>query len=391
MGQAKNYLIECEHNGYFPKDTYVCAECVVDSFLVRIVNENLCSNKCDYCESESNIEIAADFDTVVEHINQSIRNYYSPAQDIDLPYTEGEYILEGNTIDGVLYDFDPGWLTSFREDICNSIIGDNWVSAPQGAWYKAPRDTSLLYDWRSFQDLVMHKTRYLFLSEPFDEDECETEDSIPLCFMLDEIGKIVDRLGLIKSVPSGKDFYRVRKTSDGHIHKSFDDIGVPPAKIVGSGRMNPAGIPYLYLAFDSETAIDETINEEKIEFCLAHFKLKEDIYVLDFSTSIQEPSIFDKDKYNRLCEYKFIRGFIDNITKPIEKDGKEHIDYVPTQIISEYFRYRFRGKMISKIDGIIYPSSKSMHGRNLALFVSKNDDARKILSLQSVKYSSHLG
>jgi hypothetical protein len=391
MGQAKNYLIECEDNGYFPKDSYVCAECVVDSFLASIVNENLCSDKCDYCQSESDIEIAADFDTVVEHINQSIRNYYSPAQDIALPYTEGQYILEDDNLDEVLYDFDPGWPSNFRDDICNSIIGDNWVSAPQGEWYKAPRDSSLSYDWKSFQNLVMYKNRYLFLSEPFDEDECETEDSIPLCFMLDEIGKIVDRLGLIKSISNEQDFYRVRKTSNGHIYNSFDEIGIPPAKNVGSGRMNPAGIPYLYLAFDSETAIAETINERENEFCLAHLKLKENTCVLDFSTSIQKPSIFDNDKYNRLCEYKFIKGFIDDITKPIEKDGKEHIDYVPTQIISEYFRYRFRGKKNSKIDGIIYPSSKNMHGRNLALFVSKNDDARKILSLQSVKHSSHLG
>jgi HEPN/RES N-terminal domain 1 len=177
MGQYKNYLIECEANGYYPKESYICAECVVDDFLAEIVNKNLCSNKCNYCQSELGVKIAAEFNTIVECITHSIRNYYSPAQNIDLPRAEGEYILDDYDINEVLADFDPGWPTQFRDDICESIIGDNWVKAPQYKWYAVHRDASLSYDWQNFKNQVMYKIRYLFLSEPHDEDDFESEDS----------------------------------------------------------------------------------------------------------------------------------------------------------------------------------------------------------------------
>lgn len=34
-------------------DTFVCAECVADIALVEVVNNNLESNRCNYCGNES--------------------------------------------------------------------------------------------------------------------------------------------------------------------------------------------------------------------------------------------------------------------------------------------------------------------------------------------------
>ena len=47
----------------------------------------------------------------------------------------------------------------------------------------------------------------------------------------------------------------------------------------------------------------------------------------------------------------------------MELDGREHIDYVPTQVFTEYFRYAFPGR----VDGLMFPSAQGP-GNNVAVF-----------------------
>jgi hypothetical protein len=51
--------------------------------------------------------------------------------------------------------------------------------------------------------------------------------------------------------------------------------------------------------------------------------------------------------------------FMKDFTSPIDKDGREHIDYVPTQVVSEYFRSYMKTSAGTKVDGIIYPSAQN--------------------------------
>jgi hypothetical protein len=60
------------------------------------------------------------------------------------------------------------------------------------------------------------------------------------------------------------------------------------------------------------------------------------------------------------------------LSKSIEKDGREHIEYVPTQIVTEFFRYPFSEDNKISIDGIIYPSSKNIGKKACVLFFDSN-------------------
>ena len=55
-------------------------------------------------------------------------------------------------------------------------------------------------------------------------------------------------------------------------------------------------------------------------------------------------------------------------------DGSEHLDYVPTQIVTEYLRliYRLRERDNPPLNGLIFTSSKT-GGQNFALFVPNAD------------------
>ena len=75
-------------------------------------------------------------------------------------------------------------------------------------------------------------------------------------------------------------------------------------------------------------------------------------------------------------EYKFLKQFHSEITKPITQNAG--IEYVPTQIFTEYIRF-----MNDKhIDGIIYKSSLTGK-KNIVLFYDNNTTA-DILELKNV-------
>jgi len=68
-----------------------------------------------------------------------------------------------------------------------------------------------------------------------------------------------------------------------------------------------------------------------------------------------------------------MRGFEQDATRRVTKDGMEHIEYVPTQIVAEYFRHVFKQPDDTRLDGILYRSSVSHDGVCVALFCTNED------------------
>jgi hypothetical protein len=79
--------------------------------------------------------------------------------------------------------------------------------------------------------------------------------------------------------------------------------------------------------------------------------------VLDLSELPSVPSIFAASREQRGA-LQFLWEFVKSITAPVVHDGREHIDYVPTQILTEYFRERVKGSDGSALNGIVYPSAR---------------------------------
>ena len=148
--------------------------------------------------------------------------------------------------------------------------------------------------------------------------------------------------------------------------------------------MNPAGIPYLYAAFDEETARSETLFNSRRPYAMAEFKTKYTLNVLDLSSLPAQPSPFEPDRYNERHEIGFLHRFQGEISKRVSKDGREHIEYIPTQIVSEFFRHRFLN-VGAALDGIVFPSAKNEQGKNIALFASEHSEVEKVLYLKNIR------
>lgn len=391
---SEKMISDIEGPSLIELDKNVCQDCVTDPALSVLVSKNLNSEKCDYCgDIGESGNIAAPFDVILSRIYDSIRTEYGDAQDVNTPWVDGDWLAPEIYIDEIVSEYDPGWGAKFLQDVCDCLnVNIRWVKHSQDDWVLSDPSDVLMYGWEAFKKQVIEKTRYLFLSEPIDESQDGHPDYIPINQMLDELGNICISEGMVRVVPAGTEFYRVRHASHGVTFSTFSELGVPPIGKASSGRMNPAGIPYLYIAQDAETACREVLTWTNLtDWYVAKYRLKKDIKIIDFLEAPEPPSFFEPDNYNSRHVCCFIRNLAHDFTKPVEKDSKEHVDYVPTQIVSEYFRYRFKDSAGDGVFGLKYPSVRKDGGVNFALFSSCNDELQEVLESVSVEEHSTKG
>lgn len=367
----------------FDLETFVCINCVSDSALQTIVRENLTSNTCTYCNLQSFSKVAAPFELVMSQIYCSICQYYEDAASVSLPY-DGGWTKPEKEINDILEEFDPGWGDKFREDILSSIgYNKYWISHSDYNWSKFSPYQTLKFSWHDFKKQVMHKTRYIFLSEPIDKNDTVSPDHIPVAHFLDNLGELIKKFKLVKKVDAGLTIYRARALDKNENCRSLKDISVPPKEKTKSGRMNPAGIPYFYIACEASTAKKEANTEEHNNYCLGKMKTKQAVILLNLCDLPIIPSIFEPDKYDERNYINFLYNFKKDISRPISHDEQEHINYVPTQIISEYFRHKFLYNK-QKIDGIMFNSAVNKKGINITFFVSEHKEVEELVDLYNL-------
>ena len=202
--------------------------------------------------------------------------------------------------------------------------------------------------------------------------------------MLAAIGEtVVDELAelnFITEIPADTDLFRIRIGAE-PFHTGAE-IGTPPAQFaMQSNRMSPAGIPMFYGAFYVETARLETFDPEHHAgqiLSIGTFRATRALRVLDLADLPDIPSVFEEDGHHRIHPLRFLHAFAHDIVKPIARDGREHIEYVPTQIVTEYFRRvfrdaedraRFSGNRVERLKVWIFTLSAILAGIAGALYV----------------------
>jgi RES domain-containing protein len=141
--------------------------------------------------------------------------------------------------------------------------------------------------------------------------------------------------------------------------------------------MNPAGIPYLYMAMDEPTALAETVSGPPVTAVVARFKAARALKVIDLTRLPPLPSVFDASKRKELEGLLFLRSFVESICQPVSKDASEQVDYVPSQVVSEYFAQVFRAsERGDTVAGVVYPSAVRPRGRNVVLFPTERGHRR---------------
>lgn len=369
MGQVKREMekwadLSCQPIG----DKHICPDCVGDYALKEFIQRNAQTSDCDYCGEIYAEDRCAEADTVIEHVAGSISyEFEDPVHSVGYCSAEGGYLLPTMDSAELLSQFDLG---EFTEDAENSLDG-LWVEKdPYGdrPW------EYLLSSWGSFSHHVKHSQRFFFHRAP--SSTAPYLDDTPNSSILDQVAEVAAESGMIKKISAGSVFYRARQHEASDTPSTASELGTPPAEFaVSSNRMSPAGIPMFYAAMDQTTARAETESSSptKRKMTIGAFAPSVELTILDLAKVPGVPSLFDEDRRHLRAGLKFIRGFADDLALPITRDGREHIDYVPTQLVSEYFRTVFKLSNGQHLDGLSYRSAKNPGGVCLCLFFDHED------------------
>jgi hypothetical protein len=354
MGHAKDREIEEMDQGWSYSDRTICARCLSDPYLRALVKETASQPDCSFCERSGSKPIAIPFNELMAVISDTIRQYYGHVDNEAIAYDSetGDYV-------GVTYDtydlvHDEIPTPSERDDVLDEIIdslGHNLWCDKEPYAITGPDLYNL--SWGSFCNTVKHQTRFFFGSGEVDRDS----EIIPVPLVLGELSGIIRNAGLITPLPAGTTFVRLRAQKTGETCNSWRSLGSPPPERATSNRMSAAGISMFYASFDVGTARAETTAsldmKESVRLTAGTWTNTRTLRVLDLSRLPEKPNFYARQRWD-LDQLIFLEEFVSNITQPVVHDGREHIDYVPTQILTEYFRHVYK-----EDDG----------GRSMALFI----------------------
>jgi len=318
----------------YSSSEFVCAECFGDEGLQSFVAGHAEETECDFCGAVGDEPIAAPIDDVIEHISSCIGGHYDDPANAGLPYETAEGGYQGETFtteelfDEVGLDFPKDKSDQLRNAVIHGLPNDLWCEAEP---FRLNRDQQLKFSWDHFCDVTKHKLRYFFSKDDRDDDEI-----YPPTKILKLIFSYAETAGTFVTMPKGTHLYRARRQTKEPPFTTAGTLGPPPAA-TQTNRMSPPGIVMTYVADDPETALAETANKVG-NYALGEFVTERDALILDLTRIPPAPTMFaelpDSLEYDPRPRLVFLHRISREISRPIARDDRQHIEYVPTQVVT---------------------------------------------------------
>lgn len=384
MGFAKRLMMEMQENGDWPSselaDKFVCTCHFEDKYLNGIIRVHGRTGECSYCGKHS---IVCDMETLCEQILWKIGLYYKRLDDAGLYLADGFYDDNQEVIPGFKRIGEyvvPNELTNYgsvdelmdgldlvtdneelNNDIKSCFSTGQWISSDI---YDEDKSIKYANQWDRFVNTVTHRGRFTFLATPefrniIQEKKGHSDD------ILSVLSDLIIEQGLVKTLAKGTKLYRSRKVDDVKAEYKFEDITSPPDIFAFPNRMSPAGISMFYASFDKNTATNECVGGDSVGLIVGTFETIRDLRVIDL-TAIPVQSFWVENWQ----ENQFLHHFNENITKRVDPKDTNHLQYIPTQVFTEFLRYMFKDDKRQQVDGLIYGSSKTQE-KNIVLFCNQ--------------------
>lgn len=346
-------LDEYDERGFGDCDGFtVCPDHIEDPDLKGALEEHLTADACSFCARTGTVEspVAATFESLMRAVVEAIRTEYTRPRD------------EG--LDGA------GWLVTMvpSQDVLDNICGTGVVDEPvmeqireifgDGEWIDADwavlsEDKQLSLNWSTFVSTVKHESRFWFLRKP--ESSGYDPDELTPAEFFGRLEEILDSVkGAVTEIPAGAILYRGRMVNSDADPANYKagDLGSPPARKAAANRMSPAGISMFYGSDSPETVVAEIgSHTSRSHAVIGAFETQQALRIVDLTGLPPVPGIFNQGQRDLRRRLRFLHEFAADLTKPVSLDGREHIDYVPTQIVTEYLRMvaepRFHGVKVN--------------------------------------------
>lgn len=371
MGATKRYMEEQERLYDFDTKELVCSHHIKEDYIKKFILTNGKKGKCDYCECNRKV---IELSEVLKLIVVGIDYYYEDPNESRYINHDAEYGLDGNIMpfNEMFYDLELEIDDSELYDDIIKYLGNETLYCLKDEYTS---ESEYYHEtWNNFKSIVKNKARYVF---HFKNQFSGFNTGNPLD-VLDKVQHSILHFNLFREIKATEKLFRCRQ------HKNKNEIEITGINIASNptenckknNRMSPAGISMFYCSPIKDVCVNEVVNfvsKDEPYYTTAYFTTKKDLNLVDLTKLPDYPSAFDTKNNWQIQTIHFLKDFIKDISKPID-DNIAIIDYVPTQIVTEYIR--FNPKL--KIDGLIYPSSKDSEKENYVLFMDHEESIKNL-------------
>ncbi|MHA7191950.1 RES family NAD+ phosphorylase [Arthrobacter sp. MDT2-16] len=361
MGGVKAYAQFIEDRGFDYLDGSLCLDHIKDRRLSIELEEEDDLDACRLCGET--ITRRTSLDSVLLVVMEAVNGLFTPT------YND-PYEFDQHTTDqwGVVEFVCDGVFDSTSDDLmqlfADCIHEESWADNPGSL-----EETVL--GWDQFVDDVKSASRFVFLADNRLSTSYGSPGQRSAGFLNSLLPYIENEsLRLLTVLLAAFAFYRGRLVSRPndpmHLAK---DLGPAPASVATSNRMSPTGIPMFYASGSPITACRELAAHGSERYArIGKFVSQRQLKVLDLTRLPKLPSPFDAEKRNHHGIMAFFTRFAEAITAPLEPGSVEELEYVPTQVVTEFFRWVPE----NKIDGIKLKSAQDSKA-TYVLFFSASD------------------
>jgi len=361
----------------------LCTRCSRDPDLVSLIEEaGAVVAQCSVCKSNEVVALDAEDQQLIATIRALIRKYFN----------EWEYNTHwGGDGLGALFqrenpilNYDAGWLPIDIEEATLPAVEEGYETATLpislfAGYYDGEQNMlleSLIHGDEERFDSLLRRTRREnpYLIEPEVKSLLEPHLSV-----------------LRREIPAGIVVHRARigfaernyqvfeRPGDAWFYLPFEGraLGAAPPVAAASGRMNRAGVSFLYAASNQETALSEVRPHPGHVVSVGEFRSSRDLVVADFNqVSIRNFSSSDE----RLVDYWFLLSIDRLFSVPLPPEERQ--SYVLSQLFADVIRQL-------GFDGVSFHSSIGI-GLNYAFFDASGFDyvvdSAQVLQVASLKY-----
>jgi len=368
----------------------VCCECIRDDYLVSVIQKDNKCGECSFCGKDKSFLIT--IEDFAEKVHDVLEKQYQQTSEPERSYGFhmgfDELEQDGEPIEVLICD-----IASVDESIAEAIL--DYLSTnydPQGKdalcgglkyssdckYEELSPDTSYYYEeWESCKRDILNKSRFF--------------NSTVSC-LLAKLFNTIDKIkpfgtnSVVRELTSKDSIYRARiAKSEKQVRSFLSDVSLelgPPLENASAGRMNAVGISSFYGALDRDTCIAEVrapVGSFAVIGCFVPRKRLKllDLPRLQYAWTKEAGSPFDSNHTDLVARVAFLKRIAHEMSLPI-MPGEEDIDYIPTQIITEYLASRED----LGLDGIIFKSSQintddDELGNNVLLFKNSSSVKRE--------------
>jgi hypothetical protein len=344
-------------------DRHVCKACLGDPSLWKLVCDYVEPKECSYCDNRGQRRSAVPLEAVAVVVSERLSDDWDHPDDL---YDDGFYY---NWMGEKLPVFDTRELLTEIGFAPNSeaILDHLLDELPDQTWCTTTESLSAdklhLMAWERFKLAIKHRRRFTFWSLGDDEHSEWDPDYFPIGTTLSSVTRALGLAGMVQQIPQGTPLWRVRVHDAGVVLSRDSELGPPPvAFATQANRMSPSGIVMFYGSADFETACVETVSaalDQGKKVSGAAFATAFPMNILNLTSIPEAPSYFDPAGAEVRGVLKFLQHFCRDLVKPIKRDGREHVEYVPTQAFTEHVRFNVSALGDGSVHGLSYSSSRN--------------------------------